>query len=49
VKKSRIPDRAGTLQTREISIEISLWNRREERADDNGSSREGGKDRRIDI
>ncbi|KAA6314407.1 MAG: hypothetical protein EZS28_055589, partial [Streblomastix strix] len=49
VRRSRIPDRAGTLQPREISVEISLWNRGEERADDNGSSREGGKDWRIDI
>ncbi|KAA6359510.1 MAG: hypothetical protein EZS28_044963, partial [Streblomastix strix] len=46
---SIVPDRAGTLQPREISIEISLWNRGEERADDNGSTREGGKDWRIDI
>ncbi|KAA6344091.1 MAG: hypothetical protein EZS28_052263, partial [Streblomastix strix] len=48
-RNSRIPDRAGTLQPREISVEISLWNRGEERADDIGSSREGGKDWRIDI
>ncbi|KAA6389405.1 MAG: hypothetical protein EZS28_015065, partial [Streblomastix strix] len=40
---------AGTLQQREISVEISPWNREEERADDNGSSGEGGKDWRIDI
>jgi hypothetical protein len=49
VRSSRIPDRAGTPQPREISVEISLWNRGEERADDNGSSIEGGKDWRIDI
>ncbi|KAA6366156.1 MAG: hypothetical protein EZS28_038315, partial [Streblomastix strix] len=49
VKGSRIPDRAGTLQPREISVEISLWNRGKERADDNGSSGQGGKDWRIDI
>ncbi|KAA6355644.1 MAG: hypothetical protein EZS28_048829, partial [Streblomastix strix] len=48
-KKNIVPDRAGTLQTREISVEISLWNGGEERADDNGSSGEGGKDWRIDI
>ncbi|KAA6374058.1 MAG: hypothetical protein EZS28_030413, partial [Streblomastix strix] len=48
-KRRRIPDRAGTLQTREISVEISVWNRGEERADDNSSSGEGGKDWRIDI
>ncbi|KAA6355314.1 MAG: hypothetical protein EZS28_049159 [Streblomastix strix] len=49
VKKNKIPDQAGALQPREISVEISLWNRREERADDNGSSSEGRKDWRIDI
>ncbi|KAA6389602.1 MAG: hypothetical protein EZS28_014871 [Streblomastix strix] len=48
-KRSRIPDRAWKLQPREISVEISLWNRGEERTDDNGSSREGGKDWRFDI
>ncbi|KAA6365666.1 MAG: putative reverse transcriptase, partial [Streblomastix strix] len=49
VKGSRIPDLAGTLQPREISVEISHWNRGEERADDNCSSGERGKDWRIDI
>ncbi|KAA6403687.1 MAG: putative Transposon Ty3-G Gag-Pol polyprotein [Streblomastix strix] len=49
VKRSIVPYRAGTLQPRGISVEISLWNRGEERADDNGSSGEGGKDWRIDI
>ncbi|KAA6396586.1 MAG: hypothetical protein EZS28_007880, partial [Streblomastix strix] len=44
-----VPDRTGTLQPREISVEISLWNRGEERADDNGSSVEGAKDLRIDV
>ncbi|KAA6379316.1 MAG: hypothetical protein EZS28_025154 [Streblomastix strix] len=48
-KKSIVPDLAGTLQTREISVEISLWNRGEERADEDGSSGDGGKDWRIDI
>ncbi|KAA6399761.1 MAG: putative Transposon Ty3-G Gag-Pol polyprotein [Streblomastix strix] len=33
----------------EISVEIPLWNRGEDRADDNGSSVERGKDWRIDI
>ncbi|KAA6394465.1 MAG: hypothetical protein EZS28_010002 [Streblomastix strix] len=37
-KKSIVPDRAGTLQPREISVEISPWNRGEERDDDNGTS-----------
>ncbi|KAA6363635.1 MAG: hypothetical protein EZS28_040839 [Streblomastix strix] len=49
VKRSRIPDRAGTLQPRKISVEISLGNRGEERADDKGSSGNGRKDWRIDI
>ncbi|KAA6368716.1 MAG: hypothetical protein EZS28_035759 [Streblomastix strix] len=48
-KRRIASDRTGTLQPREISVEISLWNRGEERADDNGSSGEGGKDWRIDI
>ncbi|KAA6324215.1 MAG: hypothetical protein EZS28_054217, partial [Streblomastix strix] len=37
-------DRAGILKPREISVEISLWNREEERADEDGSSGDGGKD-----
>ncbi|KAA6322010.1 MAG: hypothetical protein EZS28_054481, partial [Streblomastix strix] len=48
-KRSIVPDRTGTLQTREISVEISVWNRGEERADDNGPSGEGRKDWKIDI
>ncbi|KAA6354477.1 MAG: hypothetical protein EZS28_049996 [Streblomastix strix] len=44
---SRVPDRAGTLQPGEISVEISLWNRGEERADEDGSSGDEGKDWRI--
>ncbi|KAA6327190.1 MAG: hypothetical protein EZS28_053847, partial [Streblomastix strix] len=38
-----------TLQPREISVEISLWNREEERTDKDGSSGDGGKDWRIEI
>ncbi|KAA6369759.1 MAG: hypothetical protein EZS28_034713, partial [Streblomastix strix] len=49
VRRSIAPDRAGTLQPREISVEISLWNWGEECADDNSSSVDGGKDWRIDI
>ncbi|KAA6367849.1 MAG: hypothetical protein EZS28_036623 [Streblomastix strix] len=49
VKGSRIPDRAGTLQPREISAEISPRNRDKQCADEDGSSGDGGKDRRIDI
>ncbi|KAA6366053.1 MAG: hypothetical protein EZS28_038419 [Streblomastix strix] len=44
-----LPDQAGTLQSREISVQISLWNREEEHADDDGSSGDGGKDQRTDI
>ncbi|KAA6354711.1 MAG: hypothetical protein EZS28_049762 [Streblomastix strix] len=47
-KRSIVPNRTATLQRWEISVEISLQNRGEERADDNGSSGEGGKDWRID-
>ncbi|KAA6403172.1 MAG: hypothetical protein EZS28_001298 [Streblomastix strix] len=36
--------RIGTLQTREISVEISFWNREDERADDDGSSGDRRKD-----
>ncbi|KAA6375487.1 MAG: hypothetical protein EZS28_028988, partial [Streblomastix strix] len=43
------PDRAGTLQSEHVGVEISPWNREEERADDNGSSGDGGKDWRIDL
>ncbi|KAA6388650.1 MAG: hypothetical protein EZS28_015822 [Streblomastix strix] len=49
VNRSIFLNRAGTLQSREISVEISLWNGGEERADDNGSSGQGEKDWRIDI
>ncbi|KAA6380201.1 MAG: hypothetical protein EZS28_024275, partial [Streblomastix strix] len=49
VNRSIVADRARTLQPREISVEISLWDRKEERADDNGSSGDGGNDWRIDI
>ncbi|KAA6380963.1 MAG: hypothetical protein EZS28_023507 [Streblomastix strix] len=49
VKRSIARDRVGTLQPREISVEISLWNRGKERANDYGSSEGGGKDWRIDI
>ncbi|KAA6369844.1 MAG: hypothetical protein EZS28_034628 [Streblomastix strix] len=49
MKRSIAPDRAGTLQSREISIEITVWNRVEERADEKGSSGDRGKDWRIDI
>ncbi|KAA6390252.1 MAG: hypothetical protein EZS28_014218 [Streblomastix strix] len=48
-KRSIAPDLAGALQKREINIEISLWNREEERADEDGSSGDGGKNWRIDI
>ncbi|KAA6361407.1 MAG: hypothetical protein EZS28_043067, partial [Streblomastix strix] len=48
-KRSIAPDRAGTLQSGEISVEISLWNREEERTGDSGSSRDGGNDWRIDL
>ncbi|KAA6362881.1 MAG: putative Transposon Ty3-G Gag-Pol polyprotein, partial [Streblomastix strix] len=44
VKRSIAPDRAGTLQPREVSVEISPWNREEERVDDNGSSGDGRND-----
>ncbi|KAA6364223.1 MAG: hypothetical protein EZS28_040249 [Streblomastix strix] len=43
-KRSIVPDRAGTLQPREISVEISPWNREEERDEDNGSSGQRGMD-----
>ncbi|KAA6369766.1 MAG: hypothetical protein EZS28_034706, partial [Streblomastix strix] len=49
MKGSRAPDGAWTLQSREISVEISLSNRKEERADEDGSSEDRGKDWRIDI
>ncbi|KAA6386911.1 MAG: hypothetical protein EZS28_017561, partial [Streblomastix strix] len=49
MKKSIVHDRARTLQSREISDEISLWNKEEERADEDSSSGDGGKDLRIDI
>ncbi|KAA6364040.1 MAG: hypothetical protein EZS28_040433 [Streblomastix strix] len=39
MKISRVPDWAGTLQPREIGVEIPLQNRDEERADEEGSSR----------
>ncbi|KAA6374589.1 MAG: hypothetical protein EZS28_029885 [Streblomastix strix] len=48
VSRSIASDRAGTLQSREISIEVSLRNREEERADDDSSSGDGVKDWRID-
>ncbi|KAA6380253.1 MAG: hypothetical protein EZS28_024223 [Streblomastix strix] len=48
-KKSRAPDLAGTLQPREISVEISYWNREEKRIDEGGYSEDGGKNWRIDI
>ncbi|KAA6381175.1 MAG: hypothetical protein EZS28_023298 [Streblomastix strix] len=38
MQRSRAPDRAGTIQSREISVVISLWNTEEERADQNDSS-----------
>ncbi|KAA6380199.1 MAG: hypothetical protein EZS28_024273 [Streblomastix strix] len=44
-----VPDWTGNLKPREISVEISPWNREEERADEDGSSADGRKDRRIDI
>ncbi|KAA6358191.1 MAG: hypothetical protein EZS28_046283 [Streblomastix strix] len=47
-KRSIAPDHAGTLQPKEIIVEIYLWNGDEERANDNGSSGDGGKDWRID-
>ncbi|KAA6378291.1 MAG: hypothetical protein EZS28_026182 [Streblomastix strix] len=40
VKRSIAPDRTETLQPREISVEISLWNREEERVDEDGFSRD---------
>ncbi|KAA6397170.1 MAG: hypothetical protein EZS28_007309 [Streblomastix strix] len=43
------PDRAGKPQPRDISVEISHWNGEEERADEDGSLGDGGKDWRIDI
>ncbi|KAA6398397.1 MAG: hypothetical protein EZS28_006081 [Streblomastix strix] len=43
-KMEQSPDRVGTLQSREIGVEVSLWNREEERADEDGSSGYGGKD-----
>ncbi|KAA6399724.1 MAG: hypothetical protein EZS28_004756 [Streblomastix strix] len=46
---SRAHYRAGILQTREINIEISLWNREEERADEDGTSGDGGKYWRISF
>ncbi|KAA6365484.1 MAG: hypothetical protein EZS28_038991 [Streblomastix strix] len=49
MKESVAPDRAGILQPREISVEISLWNREKERADQESSSRDRVKDQRIDI
>ncbi|KAA6388080.1 MAG: hypothetical protein EZS28_016396 [Streblomastix strix] len=49
MKWSITPDRAGTLQPREISVEISLRKREDERAEDNGSSEDGAKDWRINI
>ncbi|KAA6401942.1 MAG: hypothetical protein EZS28_002531 [Streblomastix strix] len=49
MRGSRAPDRAGMLQSREISVEISLRNREEERVDEDGSSGDGGKDQRNDI
>ncbi|KAA6377749.1 MAG: hypothetical protein EZS28_026727 [Streblomastix strix] len=48
-KRSIAPDRAGTLQPGEVSVEISPWNRQEERADGNGSSGDGRKDWKIVI
>ncbi|KAA6389499.1 MAG: putative Transposon Ty3-I Gag-Pol polyprotein [Streblomastix strix] len=39
-KRSIVPDRAGTFQPREIGDDTSLWNRGEERADVDGSSRD---------
>ncbi|KAA6356009.1 MAG: hypothetical protein EZS28_048464 [Streblomastix strix] len=36
MKRRIAPDLTGTLQPREISVEISLWNRGEERADEDG-------------
>ncbi|KAA6365684.1 MAG: hypothetical protein EZS28_038788, partial [Streblomastix strix] len=48
-KRSIVPDRAKSHQPSEINVEISLWNRGEERADDNCSSGELAKDWRIDI
>ncbi|KAA6360086.1 MAG: hypothetical protein EZS28_044388 [Streblomastix strix] len=48
-KRSIATNRAETLQPREISVEISLWSREEEPADDNGSSGDERKDWRIDI
>ncbi|KAA6352840.1 MAG: hypothetical protein EZS28_051632, partial [Streblomastix strix] len=44
MKGSKAPNRAVALQPREISVEISLSNREEERADEDGSSGDGGKD-----
>ncbi|KAA6363353.1 MAG: hypothetical protein EZS28_041121 [Streblomastix strix] len=42
-------DQAGTLQSWETSVEISLWNREEERADEDGSSGDARRDQRIEI
>ncbi|KAA6371589.1 MAG: hypothetical protein EZS28_032885 [Streblomastix strix] len=42
-------NRIGTLQPSEVSVEISPWNREEERADVDGSSSDEGKEWRIDI
>ncbi|KAA6371881.1 MAG: hypothetical protein EZS28_032590, partial [Streblomastix strix] len=44
LEQSRAPDLAGTFQPMQISIEIFLWNREEERADEDCSSGDGGKD-----
>ncbi|KAA6391999.1 MAG: hypothetical protein EZS28_012468 [Streblomastix strix] len=49
MKGSRAIDLVGTFQPREISVEISLWNREEEGADGDGSSGDEQKDWRIDI
>ncbi|KAA6403010.1 MAG: hypothetical protein EZS28_001453, partial [Streblomastix strix] len=40
MKGSRTHDRAGTLQPGEISVEISIWNRRDKRADEDSSQGE---------
>ncbi|KAA6367297.1 MAG: hypothetical protein EZS28_037175, partial [Streblomastix strix] len=44
MEQSRAPDRAGTFQPMEISIEIYLCNREEERADEDGSSEDENED-----
>ncbi|KAA6390779.1 MAG: hypothetical protein EZS28_013696, partial [Streblomastix strix] len=49
MKRSIAPDQAETPQPRQISVEISLWNRGEERADEDGPSGDEGKDWRNDI